>query len=478
MVGSDLAVCLTHSTKAKGKIRSCYCVILPSARRCRLAISPLAHWGGILISSSTLNEVVQKTRTWSCMFNFFPLRIIENLHGRKLAAIFGEHTGITERTWRKRFKEGWSPKPEEIENFREELTRYIRGRMRSENGWSDEEVERIISREPSLEAGIGLPTAELIYWQNPFHSEDYAESIAIAIKFDIYCHSLFDAHKAGDIEKIKLILLEALTWLRSFCPADEDVKDAVELKQRFEAGVDLETLLADAKFLFEQIFLHLISCWDAEFFASYFPSVFAPYPLFELMMPRLDPQIEIERDTCRFLRNGMPPKLKIFERSIMRLFDFLSVLIYWRKFRRFPDRIPSVKDMAAWFGESEARIVSWRDETTKFTANNLLAIWKVGVGRDEQGNYPGVPLPMLVAAYLWSPLLVCEKRKPVRWVICFDGYELWWKRNLERLTAKGLKFGVTPWPKCLTDQPVGNRSPESWRSSQLSGRSSQPLDSQ
>lgn len=130
------------------------------------------------------------------------------------------------------------------------------------------------------------------------------------------------------------------------------------------------------------------------------------------------------------------------------------------------------------FKKSKARIVSWRDETTKFTLRDLTRIWESATMPNKDGSWPSVPIPLLVAACLWSPLLVRENGKPKKWYICFDAYELWWRRNRDRLTAKGLKFGNTAWPAYLTDQPAGNRSPESWRSSQSSGRSSQPLDSQ
>jgi hypothetical protein len=195
-----------------------------------------------------------------------------------------------------------------------------------------------------------------------------------------------------------------------------------------------------------------------EFCSRYFSAAFEPYPLFGLMMPRFVPGIEIENGTGRFLRNGQPPRQKVFEKSVARLFDFLAVLIHWRKHRRFPEQIPLVKDMAAWCTEDEARIVSWRDETTRFTANNFFNAWKAATGPDKHGIYIGAPLPMLVAAHLWSPLLVRDDGKTRQLFMCTDGYELWWTRNLERLTTKGLKFGRTPWPKCLTNVAEGNRS--------------------
>lgn len=209
----------------------------------------------------------------------------------------------------------------------------------------------------------------------------------------------------------------------------------------------------------EKMMFHVLSCWDLSFCSVYFDGKLEAFPLFELVMPRLAPDIEIEPGTRRFLRGGVPPKVGIFEKSISRLFDFLAVLIYWKKFRQPPTKLPSVKDMAAWFHESERRIVNWRDETTRFTYRNLSDICYAATV-DKEGNAPGLPSPMLVAALLWSPLLVRENGKPKSWYICFDDYEAWWKLNLARLTDKGLKFGETPLPSCLTYQSEGSRSPE------------------
>lgn len=413
------------------------------------------------------------------MYNQFSTLILERLSGRKLPAILEERTGISERTWRNRIKDGWSPAPEELANFREKVAANITELMLSKEGWTEEEVQQIITRNPSWKAGIGLPTADLIFWFSPGYGEDYTESISVASQFDVFCHALFDAGKAGDVDGVRKVLLDCLAWIVSYCDSEEEeAEDVQELREKLSAANDLENLLEAAKPLVEQLLFLVLSCWDVEFCSYYTNGKTEPYPLFDLVMPRLSPDIEIEKGTNRFLREGKPPKRRIFEKSMSRFLDFLAVLSYWHKCRTPPERIPSVNEMATWFNEVQGRVVSWRDETTHLTASQLSSIWKEAVGLNMDGSYPGIPYPMFVAAHFFSDLLVREKGKLKSWIVCGDGYKQWWKRNLDRLTAKGLKFGSIPWPKCLTDQPAGNRSPESWRSSQSSGRSSQPLDSQ
>ena len=335
----------------------------------------------------------------------------------------------------------------------------------------------MIQGAPSHLAGICLPTADLIYWNSPSQGDHYAESIAVARQFDHYCHTLFEAFKDGDLDRFKQVLLQSLTWLRTYSQAGTDQSDADDLEKRFDKATDIAQLLEQAKPLAEQLIFHVFSCWDVEFCATYFESSVAPYPLFELMMPRLASSIEVEAQTGRFLRDGKPPRQKVFEKAMSRLLDFIAVLAYARDNRRFPDKIPKVRDMVRLFNRSEPQIVNWRDETTRLNAQDFSNICKFAFGADEQGKYPA-PWPIYIAASMWMPFLVRENGRPKELYLFFDSYELAWRRNLDRLMAKGLKFGTVAWPSCLTYQPLGNRSPESWRCSQSSGRSSQPLDCQ
>lgn len=391
------------------------------------------------------------------VLNSFSLKILEQLQGRKLATLLAEQTGTTERTWRNRFKQNWSPSPVDADSFRERSAAYILDQLKSVDGLSAEEAQTVVARTPSWKTGHGLPTADLIFWFSPGYREDYLEAIATAGQFDLHSFAIYDAFKAEDINGARLALQSALTWLRSYCSADEEMSDADALEKQLQEATDLSALYERAMLLGEQMLFHVMSCWDVEFCARYFSTLVEPYPLFGLVMPRLSPGIVIEQGSRRFMRNGQPPKQRLFEKSVARLFDFLAVLIYWHRYRRFPDRIPQIKEMAAWFVQDDARIISWRDETTRFTANNLFTIWKKAVGPDKDGVYIGAPLPMLVAAHLWSPLLVLEAGKPRQWIVCTDGYESWWKRNRNRLTANGLQFGAIPWPKCLTGHPKGDR---------------------
>lgn len=411
------------------------------------------------------------------MFNLFTVTLLERLHGQKLAALFADETGVSERTWRNRFANGWIPSADETQGSLESGKNHFI-RLLRKAGWSDDEIKVIIDRNPSWKNGIWLPTANLIFFSSPKYAEGYEETLSVAVQFDHLCHAISDAFRAGDVPQAQASLIAASRWLRGYCPKNLDVSEIDELDCKIKGATDLVELRSYGKKLGDDMIYHVLSCWDLNFCSRFFNGKLQAFPLFELVMPRLAPGVEIEPGTLRFLRNGKPPKARIFEKSISRLFDFLAVLIYWNKFRQPPTNLPSVVEMAAWFNESERRIVNWRDETTRFTYRNLSEIFYAATSVDENGNASSIPSPMLVAALLWSPLLVREDGRIKTWYLCFDAYETWWKRNLPRLTDKGLKFGEIPLPSYLTYQSEGSRSPELWRSSQSSGLSSQSRDSQ
>jgi len=411
------------------------------------------------------------------MFNLFAIQLLELLHGKKLVAVLADETEVTERTWRNRLTKGWIPSGEEIRASHDKARRHVFGLLKRE-GWSDEEANEIIGRNPSFKEGVSFPTANLIFYCSPIYGKGYDEALSLAVDFDRLSRDASDAFASRDIPNIQSSLLAASRWLSEYSSPGDDLLDRAVLDRKIQDGRDLDELGKCCNALAQAMGFHVLSCWDLCFCSLYFNGRLQAYPLFTLVMPRLAPDIEVEPGTLRFLRNGKPPKVGHFEKAICRLFNFLAVLIYWKKYRKSPAKVPPVKEMAIWFQESERRIVNWRDETTRFMHRDLARIFVAATGLDENGTAMGIPSPMLVAALLWSPLLEREDGKIHSWTDCSDAYDAWWRRNLERMTVKGFTFGEIPLPSCLTYQPEGNKSSELCRSSQSSGRSSHPRDSQ
>lgn len=412
------------------------------------------------------------------MFNHFAFLIFERLNGRKLAVSFGELSGTSERTWRTRFKHGWVPTEEDRRNLGERTNAALTKKMVDIGGWSSDEASAILAEYPSVRKGKFLPTADLIYSLSPHHGKYCQETLALAEHFDRDCAALSDAVISQDTDLVRNVLITMLDWLQSFCLEEVDVDDARMLRAQLELGSDVNALLETAKPLNDALLFHVLSCWDVEFCAGYFGNTMQAYPLFQLVMPRFDPSINFDHETGRFSKNGQQPRKGLFNTATSRLFDFLFVLAAWRRDRRLPENMPRVKDFAAWSGESEARLVSWRDETTRFTIRQLECLWTTVIKPDSNGIYLSIPFPMFFCSHLWSPLLTREKGRTTALLDCTDSYGGWWKRNRDRLVTKGLQFGVQAWPSYLTSQEAEGKSFASFCASQSAGRSSSPRDCQ
>jgi hypothetical protein len=412
------------------------------------------------------------------MLNLVFVEILERLIGRKTAAVLGEISGTTERTWRTRQMHGWSPSEKQIIVFRQRTREAHLKRLVQKQGWSPDEAGVILDELPSTKYGAWLPTADLIYNFSPLHGAYCPETISLARQFDLDCAALVVAVNSGNTDQARAVFVTMLDWLLSFCPPHTDTEDAHQLRGKLSIRTTMEMLLAAVGPLHEALICHILSCWDVEFCAGYFEKTMQPYPLFQLVMPRLSPDIEVEPGTGRILRAGRKPKKRVFESSMLRLMDFLFVMVAWRRDGRIPDAVPRIMDFAAWSNLPESRLVSWRDETTRFTAAQLEHLWTEALEPDSAGIYPAIPSPMFVCAHFLSPLLKRENGHPVSLIDSFDTYKGWWERNRDRLIAKGLQFGAQAWPNCLTAQPADGRSFASFCSAELSGRSSSPRDCQ
>lgn len=405
---------------------------------------------------------------------FLPIYLIQELEGRALSSVMSDATGVSDRTWRKRLNEGWQPRDDEIEQHRTQVRSVFTERLRNK-GVPESKIDEYFRALPSNQEGVASPWADLIYILT--HVGKYQETISIAKEVDKFGHSIHLGFNLSQPDEARDACIRALEWLCSLCPKQGASDELKLMSTRFRRAESLEELQKLRAELEDHLLFALLSCWDLEFCSTYLPP-FQAYPLFELVMPRLSETIQIEIGTGKFLRNGKTPKDRFFDKSILRLIDFMAVLAHKRQYQSMPSDLPSLTDMSRWFDVNIETLKSWRDETTRFTYANFEMVWCNAFPPGSDGKRIASPLPMLTVSHIWKNLLGRKSGKPTSITVCFDAYESWWKLNKERLQAKGICFGETPWPTCLIAQSLGNRSPDSWRSSQSSGRSSKPLHSQ
>lgn len=413
------------------------------------------------------------------MFNHFPLFIYEQFHHKKMPVLLGESTDVGERAWRNRSAQKWQPTLEEEKAILQIAEERFIARLREE-GLTEDECQEIISAIPSRQIGVASFTADLIY----FHSHvpnwsSYKPAIETAVAFDQHCNAFAIAKARFDIEAFRSAGLAALDWLLDGLePSDNGLESAHRLQARLVAAdswSDLEELAAAVA---ESMIFNVLSRWDILFCHYYFEGQAPAYPLFELMMPRLSPSIKIDPETGALSRNGKQPKRAIFEPAVHRLLDFVALLMFRIEMGCFPVRPVSVKQMGFYFKEDAQRLAKWRDEELHLSGKQFERLWRTGTSRYPKRKDAAVPLPLLLMAYLWRPLLARKQGELPSIVNCMDGYKDWWQRNFIRMQAQGLTFGTEPWPAWLTNQSSTGDSFVSKRSSQSSGRPSSPRESQ
>lgn len=403
-----------------------------------------------------------------------PIYLLLELEGRALSSVMSDATGVSDRTWRKRLNSGWQPSDSEIEQHKIQVRAVLTERL-CNKGIPDAKIADYYSNLPSSLEGVASPWADFIY--SLTHVGKYEETISLAKAVDRFSASIYVAFQSRQQDKAQEACIQALEWLRSICPNQDSSVELKLMMSRFQVADSLAGIQKARVELEDQILFALLSCWDLEFCSTYL-SPFQAYPLFELVMPRLSETIQVENGTGKLLRNGKAPKDRFFDKSILRLIDFMAVLAHKKQYQIMPSDMPSLADMSRWFDVDAETLKSWRDESTRFTYANFEMIWGKAFPPASDGIRIASPVPMLTVSHLWKNLLARKNGKPISITVCFDAYESWWRLNRERLQAKGLRFGDIPWPTCLTAQSLGNISPDSWRSSQSSGRSSNPLHSQ
>ena len=101
------------------------------------------------------------------MLNALFVEVQERLIGRKTAAVPGEITGTTERTWRTRLLHGWDPSEEEISALNERTNAAHLQRLVKKGGGAPDEALVILGELPSIRENAWLPAADLIVAFDP-----------------------------------------------------------------------------------------------------------------------------------------------------------------------------------------------------------------------------------------------------------------------------------------------------------------------
>lgn len=384
------------------------------------------------------------------MFNSFYNPLFEKVHGSSFIPAIADNLGVSEKTIRNWLKESEHDpiKQGELENkFKEGLIQ----KLIKKSGFSREEAEEFHENIPSIKSGgihSQMFASNLIYFSVNGYVEGFKNSLEIANKIDDFSNQYNFISESKDIDAIKKLYIEIYDWIEPFFE-DDNCETLQKLNHQVKGINTWQDCINFYNSSSEFMIYYLFTSLDLEFCSAYFAKLQA-YPLFGLVMPGIAPDIEIEECSGKFLRGEKQAKLRIFHRSTLRLLNFIYILVYWYNERKAPNKLPKVIEIAKLFDLESSTVISWRDESTKFSLRDLEQIWKLKKRPSDKDDLVGPPILMLYASHFFSQLMqIDENGKLKSIIVCESNYKEFWELNKKRLMAKGLTFGTDPWPACL-----------------------------
>jgi len=384
------------------------------------------------------------------VFNSSYFSLFEKVNGSSLIPAIAETLGVSEKTIRNWSKQNELDPKKQVE-MRIKLKDGFITKLVQKSGYSDEEAKLFFENIPSIKSGIicnEMIASDMVYFSVNGYLEGFKNSLAIANQIDDFSNRFNAINTSENVESIKSLYIEIYEWIKSFL-ADDNSEILHKLNDRLKDIKSWQDCINFYHSTSEFMIYYLFTSLDLEFCSAYFAKLQA-YPLFTLVMPGMAPDIEIEENSGNIVRDAKPAKSRIFHRSTLRLLNFIYILVYWYNERKAPNKLPKVIDIAKLFDLESSTIISWRDETTKFSLRDLEQVWKLKKRPADNGNRVDPPILMLYASHFFGQLLQKnENGKPKSVIVCESDYKEFWELNKKRLMAKGLTFGSDPWPECL-----------------------------
>jgi len=307
---------------------------------------------------------------------------------------------------------------------------------------------------------------------------EYPRTLAFAAQIDALGAAFLEAQSEKDLGRAKALLVDT-EWLdhRYFSEtATERSADAPpRLLRRVISATGWDELLQEMVTVRLNLLFSVLALWDIELHSRHLKRLQAR-PVFSFLLPYAD----VPEGANKVLRTrGM------FRLPVRRLLDLVFALASLQPRREWKVDRPSLEELAQKTNEAEQTLVNWRDGTKRFGWRDFDRVWReMFLAAQDKGTAPIAPLaPLFVAATIFQNLLVnVDSRSPAKRILLFDeDYSDWWAFHAAEAEGPKVEAGASPWPKWLSQvQPElsGIRSPVSSRSSQSSGRPSQPRESQ
>lgn len=396
-----------------------------------------------------------------------PFALITMLAGKTSRPFIADMFGISSSHLRRGKNPKWR------ESTQKKAVEYAEKKCQGEmakNGWSEAESDLFIQSAPSKVAGAPpRPYADLIYGLQVSGVCELPLTIAFAEEVDRFVIRLLEAHGAGDLGLFKQEIL-GCNWGDGVTRSIADQQEADQRMEAFRTVSSWEEALCAAQQVFENILLCLFAALDAEHGLTYFGK-FQPRPLFLLVQPLLNPQINLNTP-------GKLPGRNLVDQPVRRLLELSYALMVWIRDKRWPDKPVGRAELGAALELSDQVVGNFFDGTRKMNAKIFEGLWSTMCRTVADCEPFYFPMPLVLAAMFWQSSITRYPNQKLKSFILpnDENYIRFWRWHHLNWTTQ-LNHDSVDWPAWLGDQPFLSSGEEAL-SSQSSGRSSSSRECQ
>ncbi|MES2242539.1 MAG: hypothetical protein V4639_06675 [Pseudomonadota bacterium] len=379
------------------------------------------------------------------MFDALFLPVIEGLHGKKLPSLVGDLSGssVSERTIRNWLGGKSRPRPAQIERLKKAgLTHY--DAILPKRGWSEADAKKFLD---GLSGTRGL-LSSFVYSISAQNYYLYPQTQALAVQIDELSLRLGTLREADQLQQFVTVLLNSpLLELEHFVEPEAGAPSADELRQEVGNTTEWKALERPMAVVSINVVMQLLATLDLEFCSGYLEA-FNATPIFQSLMPRLDPTA-IPDENGKYAASR-----DLFHLPVRRLIELSACLRCIKRERKWPSDIPSVTDMAAWMNTDAVSITKWR-MGRRFTLADYEGIWDAMYEYLPVKQRMAMPGPLAFASAVLTHLYVKGSRERGSLTLIIPDPEIylrWWRIHRAQLESRkeGLPFGAIPWMPALS----------------------------
>lgn len=193
--------------------------------------------------------------------------------------------------------------------------------------------------------------------------------------------------------------------------------------------------------LWHNLVISFFALWDVEFYLRWF-AAYKPRPIMLGLMPALGFRLSAGESASRRDTFLLPVRNPI---------DLLACIAHKINTGVWPANVPSVQDQAQMSGEHIQNLTKWRNGEKRFTLRQCEGVWRELIGPSNRARANETfPAPLYVTA-LYAKHNLCGLSDGFQAIDVYDDeYRYWWKRHMDEHAQGGESgVGAKEWPACL-----------------------------